>query len=60
MIIGTEVNTLLLLTNTLNLEEVNPGHSHLFCTRLRCELLIPFISMNVTSEDMFKISGTER
>jgi hypothetical protein len=38
MIIGTEVNTLLLLTNTLNLEEVNPGHSHLFCTRLRCEL----------------------
>jgi hypothetical protein len=39
MIIGTEVNTLLLLPNTLNLEAVNPGHSNLFCTRLRCELL---------------------
>jgi hypothetical protein len=33
MIIRTEVNTLLLLTNTLNLEAVNPSHSHLFCTR---------------------------
>jgi hypothetical protein len=30
MIIGTEVNTFLLLTNTLNLEAVNPGHSHPF------------------------------
>lgn len=30
MIIGTEVNTFLLLTNTLNLEAVNPGHSNLF------------------------------
>jgi hypothetical protein len=30
MIIRTEVNTLLLLTITLNLEAVNPSHSHLF------------------------------